>query len=106
LTKGKNMSLESAIKNMLNEETMMESNIEEATDKTIAKVANAIKNAPGGIFDLKEPLKKAGFKKAEYSSSPVPNWMIKDGKKVIIIANKKYAEDADEVVGAYAIGYM
>lgn len=95
------MSLENTIKDMLSEENILES-----TDKTIAKVVSAIKNAPGGMFDLKEPLKKAGFKKPEYSSSPVPNWMIKDGNKVIVIANKKYADDADAVVGDYAVGYM
>jgi len=89
------MSLENTINEMISEGKV---------DKDIQAVADVVKSGKG-MFDLKEPLKKAGYK-AEYHSSPVPVWMIKKGSKVIVIANKKYAEDADLVVGAFAVGYM
>jgi len=77
----------------------------EASDPKLDAIAKAIKGK--SLMSLRDPLNKMFKKKdVDYVNSPMPMFIIKSGGKKIVIANKKYADDADMIVGDLAIGYM
>jgi len=80
--------------------------ITEAKDEIISKIA-AEAGVPGAkLMSLRRPLESIFPKKdIDFVLSPVPHYRIKYKGKTIILVNKKYADDADEVVNNIAIGY-
>jgi hypothetical protein len=78
---------------------------EKSQDADVVKVAGIIK---GGValMGLRTPLEGIFNKKdIDFVLSPVAHFRIKTKKGTLIIVNKKYADDAEEVVGELAIGY-
>lgn len=73
--------------------------------KKIDEVVEVIKET-GDMMSLRTPLEGI-FKKSEidFAVSPIAHFRIKTGGKTLIIVNKKYAEDAEAIEGALAIGY-
>jgi len=85
-------------------EVLEDKNINEATDPIIAKVGEIAKD--NALMSMRKPL-EAIFKKKDidFVMSPVAHFRIKHGGKTLVIVNKKYADDAELVVGDKAIGY-
>ena len=73
--------------------------------KKIAEVVEIIKEA-GDMMSLRTPLEGI-FKKSDidFVLSPVAHFRIKSEGKTLIIVNKKYAESAEAIEGALAVGY-
>lgn len=78
--------------------------LNEGIDQTIQKVADAVKGKV--LMDMRKPLETI-FKKKEidFVLSPIAHYRIKFGGKTLILVNKKYADDAEIIVGETAIGY-
>jgi len=60
----------------------------------------------GNLMGLRDPLKAAGFKKIDFSFSPIPHMTIKKGRKSFVLLSKKYADDPDFEVGGIAGGLL
>ncbi len=80
--------------------------INEGKDEIISKIA-AEAGAPGAkLMSLRKPLESIFSKKdVDFVLSPVAHFRIKYKGKTIILVNKKYADDAEEIVNDIAIGY-
>jgi len=79
--------------------------IKVAEGDVISKIAEIIESGKS-LMDLRKPLESIfPAKDIDFVLSPVAHYRIKDGKKTLIIVNKKYADDAEQVVGELAIGY-
>ena len=78
--------------------------LEEGIDSTIQKVADVAKGKT--LVNLRKDLEGI-FKKKEidFVMSPIPHFRIKFGGKTLVLVNKKYADDAEIIVGEIAIGY-
>ena len=62
-------------------------------------------NAASSFMKVGEELKKRRIK-YDFSTSPMPIYMLRIGGAKYAIVNKKYADDADLVVGEIAVGKM
>ena len=75
-------------------------------ENIISKVAEIAGNLGAKLVDLRKPLETLFNKKdIDFVMSPIPHFRIKHKGKTIILVNKKYADDADEIVNNIAIGY-
>ncbi len=78
----------------------------EGTENKINKVEEVIKKSGKELMSMRTPLESIFKKKdVDFVLSPIAHFRIKDGGKTLIIVNKKYADDAEKIVGNYAIGY-
>ena len=79
---------------------------EASSDETVRKVADLVSSSGKNLVDLRTPLEGI-FKKndIDFALSPIAHFRIKTPKGVLILVNKKYADDAEEIVGSIAIGY-
>jgi hypothetical protein len=73
-------------------------------DADLDKVEAAVKNATS-FMNVGSELKKAGIK-YDFTTSMIPMYMIKVSGNTIAICNKKYASDAEKIVGDIAIGLL
>lgn len=72
-------------------------------DPLVQEVANVIKGI-ASIFDMSEPLKRAGFK-VEYYDNVM--WARKHGKRVVVASKNRVETDSNDIVqGNYVIGIM
>ena len=62
-------------------------------------------NAAGSFMKVGEELKKRRIK-YDFSTSPMPIYILQIGGARYAVVNKKYADDADLVVGEIAVGKM
>jgi len=75
-------------------------------ENKINKVAEVIKKSGKDLMSMREPLESIFKKKdIDFVLSPIAHFRIKDGGKTLVIANKKYIDDAEKIVGNYAMGY-
>ena len=94
-----------ALKFAMNPKSNRKKNVDESTDK-IKQVADLIKSSGKDLMSMRTPLESIFKKKdVDFVLSPMAHFRIKEGGKTLIIVNKKYADDAEEIVGQYAIGY-
>jgi hypothetical protein len=77
---------------------------ENFSNDDIAKIKGAVSNA-SSFMGIGSELKKLGMK-YDFSTSPLPVYMIKKGNKTFVLINKKYAEKPDFVVGDTAGGLL
>jgi hypothetical protein len=77
---------------------------ENFSNDDIAKIKGAVENA-SSFMGIGSELKKLGMK-YDFSTSPLPVYMIKKGSKTFVLVNKKYAEKPDFVVGTTAGGLL
>lgn len=76
-----------------------------STDPIIEKIGDIVKTGKN-LVDLRKPLEQIFNKKdIDFSFMPVAHFRIKYKGKVIVIVNKKYADDIDLEVDDIAIGY-
>ena len=74
-------------------------------DKNISDVVDIIKDK-GDMMSLRTPLEGIFKKKdIDFVLSPIAHFRIKTKGKTLIIVNKKYADDAEAIEGALAVGY-
>jgi hypothetical protein len=73
-------------------------------DADLDKIEAAVKNATS-FMNVGSELKKAGIK-YDFTTSMIPMYMIKVSGNTIAIVNKKYASDAEKIVGDIAIGLL
>ena len=73
-------------------------------DADLDKIEAAVKNATS-FMNVGSELKKAGIK-YDFTTSMIPMYMIKVSGNTIAICNKKYASDAEKIVGDIAIGLL
>jgi hypothetical protein len=79
--------------------------LNEAVDADIAKIVKIIKSGVE-MMGMRTHLEGVFPKKAiDFSMSQPAHFRIKTKKGTLIIVNKKYADEAEEIVGDYAIGY-
>jgi hypothetical protein len=75
-------------------------------DEIISKIAAEAGAAGAKLMSLRKPLESIFPKKdVDFVLSPVAHFRIKYKGKTIILVNKKYADDAEEIVNDIAIGY-
>jgi hypothetical protein len=77
---------------------------ENFSNDDIAKIKGAVESA-SSFMGIGSELKKLGMK-YDFSTSPLPVYMIKKGSKTFVLVNKKYAEKPDFVVGTTAGGLL
>jgi hypothetical protein len=77
---------------------------ENFSNDDIAKIKGAVEGA-SSFMGIGSELKKLGMK-YDFSTSPLPVYMIKKGSKTFVLVNKKYAEKPDFVVGTTAGGLL
>lgn len=65
-------------------------------------IATAVEQAKS-FMDIGKQLKAAGIK-YEFTTSPLSIYIVKKGSDKYGIVNKKYADDAERIVGKFAIG--
>ena len=70
----------------------------------IDKIKGAVEDA-SSFMGIGAQLKKMGMK-YDFSTSPLPVYMIKKGAKTFVLVNKKYAEDPQFVIGDTAGGLL
>lgn len=96
--------------NIMKKLSEIEKELNEATDMTIQKVADVIQNAINqgiSLMGMRKELEKIFNKRdIDFSFSPQAHFTIKVKGKQIVIINKAYVDDADAIVGDYAIGYL
>jgi len=73
-------------------------------DTDLDKIEGAVKNA-SSFMSVGTELKKIGVK-YDFTTSMMPMYMIKVSGNTIAIVNKKYAADAERIVGDIAIGLL
>jgi hypothetical protein len=83
---------------------LKESVNENFSNDDIAKIKAAVESA-SSFMGIGSELKKLGMK-YDFSTSPLPVYMIKKGSKTFVLVNKKYAEKPDFVVGTTAGGLL
>jgi hypothetical protein len=83
---------------------LKESVNENFSNDDIAKIKGAVESA-SSFMGIGSELKKLGMK-YDFSTSPLPVYMIKKGSKTFVLVNKKYAEKPDFVVGTTAGGLL
>jgi hypothetical protein len=83
---------------------IVESVNENFSNDDIAKIKGAVEGA-SSFMGIGSELKKLGMK-YDFSTSPLPVYMIKKGSKTFVLVNKKYAEKPDFVVGTTAGGLL
>ena len=77
--------------------------LNDATDPIITKVGEIAKKYD--LVAMRKPLEGIFKKKdIDFVMSPVAHFRIKHGGKTLVIVNKKYADDAELIVGEKAIG--
>lgn len=74
-----------------------------ATDEIFKKIEEEIKGKSLMNLKLETIFPK---KDISFSFSPEAHYQIKYKGKTIVIVNKKYADDAELIVGEMAIGYL
>lgn len=80
--------------------------IKEGSNPEITKVTELVKKSGQKLVGLRKPLESIFKKKdIDFVMSPIPHFRIKSKGKTIILVNKKYADDAEDIVGEIAIGY-
>jgi len=73
--------------------------------ETISKVADIVRSGKA-LMSLRKPMEGIFPKRdIDFVLSPIPHFRIKTKKGTLIVVNKKYADDAEEIVGDLAIGY-
>jgi hypothetical protein len=77
----------------------------ELTAKSVPDNIKEAVEAASSFMNVGAELKKARIK-YDFSTSPLPIYMIKVGGDKYAIINKKYADDPDLVVGDIAIGRL
>ena len=77
---------------------------ENFSNDDITKIKGAVESA-SSFMGIGSELKKLGMK-YDFSTSPLPVYMIKKGSKTFVLVNKKYAEKPDFVVGTTAGGLL
>jgi hypothetical protein len=77
---------------------------ENFSSSDIDKIKGAVEGA-SSFMGIGAQLKKLGMK-YDFSTSPLPVYMIKKGAKTFVLVNKKYAEKPDFVVGDTAGGLL
>jgi hypothetical protein len=77
---------------------------ENFSSSDIEKIKGAVEGA-SSFMGIGAQLKKLGMK-YDFSTSPLPVYMIKKGAKTFVLVNKKYAEDPQFVVGDTAGGLL
>jgi hypothetical protein len=77
---------------------------ENFSNDDIAKIKGAVEGA-SSFMGIGSELKKLGMK-YDFSTSPLPVYMVKKGNKTFVLINKKYAEKPDFVVGDTAGGLL
>lgn len=76
------------------------------TGDAVQKVAEILRSSKSKLMDMRKDLETIFPKKSiDFVLSPIAHYRIKVGGKTLIIVNKKYADDAEEIVGEYAIGF-
>lgn len=78
-----------------------------AVDSELESVARIV--AENKFLDLREPLKKIGFRSIGFNYAGGPHWEVKTRSgKTIVVINKSNAEpsEKDIVVGDFVIGYL
>lgn len=80
--------------------------ITEVNDDIISRVAAIAGEAGAKLMSLRKPLESIFSKKdVDFVLSPLAHFRIKYKGKTIILVNKKYADNAEEIVNDIAIGY-
>ena len=78
----------------------------EGSEDIIKQVAKLVKTSKKPLVDLRKPLESIFRKKdIDFALSPIVHFRIKTPKGILILVNKKYADDAEEIVDEIAIGY-
>jgi hypothetical protein len=77
---------------------------ENFSSSDVEKIKGAVEGA-SSFMGIGAQLKKLGMK-YDFSTSPLPVYMIKKGAKTFVLVNKKYAEDPQFVVGDTAGGLL
>lgn len=77
-----------------------------ASSKQAADMLEELKSAveqASSFMDIGKQLKSSRIK-YDFSTSPMPIYLIKKGSETYAVVNKKHADDAEVYVGKYAIG--
>jgi hypothetical protein len=87
-----------------------EINLKESSDKDVTKIAGLIKDV-GSLFDMKDVIRKGGYRKVDTVSTPSGYAVIVDigSKKVVVGTEKVLDVDDDEDiirVGSYLVGLL
>jgi hypothetical protein len=77
---------------------------ENFSNDDIAKIKGAVESA-SSFMGIGSELKKLGMK-YDFSTSPLPVYMIKKGSKTFVLVNKKYADKPDFIVNDTAGGLL
>jgi hypothetical protein len=77
---------------------------ENFSNDDIAKIKGAVEGA-SSFMGIGSELKKLGMK-YDFSTSPLPVYMIKKGSKTFVLVNKKYADKPDFIVNDTAGGLL
>ena len=78
--------------------------VNESNDPIINKIGDIAKTTD--LMSMRKELEKIFKKKdIDFVTSPMAHFRIKSGGKTLIIVNKKYADNAELIVGDKAIGY-
>lgn len=78
-----------------------------SADADLEAIAEVVKN--NKFLSLRNPLKKMGLKKVDFSHAGFPHWSMKTRRgKTVAIVNKKHADPSsgDVVVGDFVVGYL
>ncbi len=72
----------------------------------VKQVADILRSSKSKLMDMRKDFEKIFSKKdIDFVFSPVAHFRIKVGSKTLVVVNKKYADEAEEIVGEYAIGF-
>jgi len=75
-----------------------------SSDPIIDKIGDIAKTTT--LMNMRKPLEKLfKMKDIDFALSPIAHFRIKHKGKMLIIVNKKYADDAELTVGNLSIGY-
>lgn len=79
---------------------------DELNENKVQDIATLIKVKGTTLMNLGKSLEDIFPKKSiSFVLSPIAHYRIKVGHKTLIIVNKRYADDAEVIVGELAIGY-
>ena len=78
----------------------------EGSEDTIKQVAKLVKSLKKPLMDLGKPLESIFRKKdIDFVLSPIAHFRIKTPKGILILVNKRHADEAEEIIDEIAIGY-
>jgi len=78
----------------------------EGSEDIIKQVAKLVKTSKKPLVDLRKPLESIFRKKdIDFALSPIVHFRIKTPKGILILVNKKHADEAEEIIDEIAIGY-